>query len=80
MSALDRFLAELAAGGDTADAALPHSVVVTDPDTDTVYVYGPYPSRYDAGLALLTLKGRYEAEDMPDLQLQVALHCKDGSA
>lgn len=51
---------------DESDARAPHAVLVTDPQTDSRHVIGPYPSRVEAMVASLIIEARNNEVD-PEL-------------
>ncbi len=60
---------------DEAEAGEPHAVLVTDPQTGTRHVVGPYPTRLAAkiGVALTKARNAQADPDLADLEYEVVL-------
>jgi Mg-chelatase subunit ChlD len=61
---------------DDTDAQEPHSVLVTDPQTSSRHVIGPYPNRLHARIAAELIKAQNVKldPDLADLSYEVVLH------
>jgi hypothetical protein len=73
-----RFLDDIDATAETADADEPHSVIAFDAYTETYTVTGPYPDAHTATIAAERIKAELNeaagAPGYPPIQTWVAMH------
>lgn len=74
-AALSAVLRDLRRVMDEGDAASPHAVLVTDPQTGARHFVGPYPSRLTARVGAMLTQARNVQDDpeLADLTYEVVL-------